>query len=64
MLHGYTIQQCMPNSLIGGIQFLVTGSAWFVKDMVDKFFEHSGNFIDCDIRTCDREHESWGLYFG
>ena len=50
--------------LIGGIQFLVTGSAWFVKDVVDKFFEHSGNFIDCDIRTCDREHESWGLYFG
>jgi len=50
--------------LIVGIQFLVTGSALFVKDVVDKFFEHSGNFIDCDIRTCDSEHRSWGLYIG
>jgi len=50
--------------LIVGIQFLVTGSAWFVKDVIDKFLEHSGNYIGSGIRTCDGEQGSWGLYYG
>jgi len=50
--------------LIVGIHFLVTGSAWFVKDVINKFLEHGGNYIGSGIRTCDREHRSWGLYNG
>jgi hypothetical protein len=49
--------------LIDGIQFLFTGSAWFVKDVVDKFLEHSRNYIGSGIITSDRERRSWGLYF-
>jgi hypothetical protein len=48
--------------LIVGIQFLDTGSALFVKDVVDEQVEPSVNYVCSDIKTCDRERSSRRLY--
>jgi hypothetical protein len=56
--HGYTLSAVYVKLLIVGVQLSVIGSAWFVKDVTDKFLEHSGNYIGSGIRTCDSRNDN------